>query len=78
LRTAALRGDWDSWAQAWQHIDENACRTLLAVRDTGKPVELVLCSQHHALHFTPGPGGWLDRLQRRLQRPALKDFTNLP
>lgn len=75
LRLPALIGDWASWAGAWQSVDQNACRQLLATLDAGDPVELVLCSDRNALHFASTPTGWVDRLQRRWRRTTLKDFT---
>jgi hypothetical protein len=40
------------------------------------PVELVLCSERSALHFTPAGGGLRARLLRRFSRPSLKDFVD--
>ncbi len=74
LRSPALHGDWAGWTQAWQQIDQGACRELAAALDRGVPVELVLCSERDALHFTPAAGGWRERLQRRFRRTTLKDF----
>ena len=75
LRGPALHGDWAGWTQAWQQIDQGACRELVAALERGAaPVELVLCSERDALHFTPAAGGWRERLQRRFRRTTLKDF----
>lgn len=79
LRRAALHGDWSGWAQAWQQIDQGPCRELAAALDGGAQVELVLCSDRAALHFTSAVVGWRARLQRRFSRPTLKDlFTSAP
>jgi hypothetical protein len=78
LRTPAMRGDWAAWAQAWQQIDQGACQELSAALDGGASVELVLCSDASALHFTPAAGGWRERLQRRFSRLTLTDFIRAP
>lgn len=71
LRTPALHGDWAGWTQAWQHIDQSACRELLATT-----AELVLCSERSALHFAPAAGGWRERLRRRFgHHPTLRDLA---
>jgi len=77
LRPAALRGDWTAWAEAWRQLDQGACQKLAGAIDRGQTCELVLCSERNAIHFTAAALGWRERLQRRLKRPSLKDFTAL-
>lgn len=76
LRDAVLNDDWASWSLTWQEIDESLCRDLLASLDAGRPVRLVLCSNHHCLELEPGPSGWADRLQRRWSRLGLHSFAD--
>ncbi len=74
LRSPALHGDWAGWTQAWRQVDQGACQELAAALERGAPVELVLCSERDALHFTPASGGWRERLRRRFRRTTLKEF----
>lgn len=78
LRRCALQADWEGWTRAWQSLDQGACRELAAAHAAGEPVELVLCSDRDALHFTPASGGWRTRLQRRFSHPRLQDFVTAP
>ncbi|MEO8544392.1 MAG: phosphoglycerate mutase [Burkholderiaceae bacterium] len=77
LRQSALLGDWQSWAQAWQQIDQNACRSLLDQMQAGLPVSLVLCSERNALVFEARNNRWGDRLRRRFRVASLQQFTPL-
>jgi hypothetical protein len=77
LRQSALQGDWASWAQAWQQLDQSACSGLLEALRAGRPASLVLCSERNALVFEARPRSWGDRLRRRLRGASLQQFTPL-
>ncbi len=64
LRDAAVQGDWQGWASAWQQVDATDCARMLAEMDAGKPATLTLCGERSAHTFTsPGGGGLLRRLR---------------
>lgn len=59
LRDAALREDWPAWAAAWQQVDAQQCRQLLAELDSGRPVRLTLCGEAGSRSWSSeGAGGW--------------------
>lgn len=59
-RQALLRDDFAAWLQAWSELDHTALREACEALDQGRPVELVLCGERHALSMTlpeRAPGG---------------------
>lgn len=63
LQTAALRGDWVAWGQAWQALDANELAGLQAALDAGTPnVQLTLCSEQRSLSYTPARPGLRQRI----------------
>lgn len=70
LREPALNEDWAAWQQAWQALDAGALRELLAAAERGEPVQLTLCGERHADHYTGAPAGLLQRLKRWLPGQA--------
>ncbi len=77
LRFPALQGDWVQWASAWQTVDQNACKQLLAELQAGRSASLVLCSERHALLFEKQPIGWGERLRRRFNDASLQQYSPL-
>lgn len=67
LRQAALRSDWPGWQAAWAALDAGDIATLLAAARRGEPVELTLCGERHARHWTLAPSGALARVGRSLR-----------
>lgn len=71
LRTAALNEDWATWQQAWQALDAGPIAQLLAAAERGEPVQLTLCGERHADHYTgPAPSGLMQRLRGMLSSRA--------
>jgi hypothetical protein len=66
LRDAAMQGDSQTWAAAWQQVDATECARLLAHLDAGKPATLTLCGERSAQTFTGAGGGGLWRRLRAL------------
>jgi hypothetical protein len=63
LQTAALRGDWAAWGQAWEALDTNELTALRAALDAGTPeVQLTLCSEQRHLSYTPARPGLRQRI----------------
>lgn len=52
LRDAALREDWPAWVQAWQALDGTECASLLAALERGESIQLTLCGERNAQHFS--------------------------
>jgi hypothetical protein len=52
LRQAALRADWPAWQAAWQLLDGTEIRALREAARKGQPVQLTLCGERHARHWT--------------------------
>lgn len=71
LRDAALAGDWQAWAAAWQQLDERDCVRLLDEVERGRDVRLTLCGEAGARTWTSrGVGTW-KRLVARLSLPSV-------
>lgn len=73
LRQAALRDDWAAWQTAWQDLDAGPVAELLRAAEAGQSVQLILCGERHAQHWsTPDPrqtGSLWQRLSARWRRP---------
>lgn len=68
LRGAALAGDFQSWAGAWQQWDAtHGARLLQAVR-TGQPIALLLAGERNAVLLQPSKASPLRRWRARWQR----------
>jgi hypothetical protein len=68
LAAAMLGGGVQAHAAAWPEVEAGPLAELTRSLDTGHAVQLTLCGPRAACHFsTPAPGGWLDRLGRRLR-----------
>ena len=66
LRDAALSGDWQAWARAWQELDAKECPRLAEALERGQPVALSLCGDRSAQTWAnAGSGG----VWRRLAAP---------
>lgn len=65
LRAAALAGDWQAWALAWQRLDDGAVDGALAAAQRGEPVELTLAGERCWVRYQAQPVGLLRRLERR-------------
>lgn len=71
LRAAALQEDWMRWVDAWHAVDASHGQALLAAQARGEPVQLTLCGDRHARHWSSQQRPLLQRLRARLQRPDL-------
>jgi len=69
LRSPALAGDWDAWAQAWQALDASVLRDALGRLHAGKPLALTLCGERHAQRFESRRQDLWSRLARRMRSP---------
>jgi hypothetical protein len=70
LRQSALRGDVQTWRQAWQQIDATALANLLAhLKATGQAT-LSLCSEHAAHTYTAAPAAWHQKITRLFNKPS--------
>jgi hypothetical protein len=72
LMPAGVRGDWASWARAWQALDPELAALCQAL-DAGTPVTLTLCHELSARRYTPSAENWWGRLRRRWQGTQLVD-----
>ena len=70
LRDTALLGDWTGWAAAWQQLDAQECRRLLADLDRGREVRLTLCGEAGARTWSSVGAGFWRRLASRFSAPA--------
>lgn len=70
LRDAALLGDWDAWAAAWQQLDAQECRQLLADVDRGRAVRITLCGEAGARTWSSAGTGLWRRLASRFSATA--------
>ncbi len=67
----ALQGDWQGWRQAWQALDADECRQLLARLDQGQPVTLTLCGERAARSWQPVRPSLWGRLSGGWRSPTL-------
>jgi hypothetical protein len=59
LRDAALQGDWQAWAAAWQRLDAREGARLLAEHERGGAVRLTLCGEAGARTWSSAAtSGW--------------------
>jgi hypothetical protein len=64
--------------EAWQTLDAQTLRPLLADVQQGLALHLTLCGEHQALSFRTAPRSWLARLLHTLgRRPALPPLHQL-
>ena len=69
LRTAAANDDAQAWCAAWNALESGALAALLQRAIRGEPVQLTLCGDDCALHFTRGtPTAW-QRLRAHWRTP---------
>ena len=77
LANAALRGDWQAYAQGWAAVDALA-QAMLLRQDAGEVLQLTLCGERRAQTFESIPVSWLSRLARLLApKPLLGYLENL-
>lgn len=70
LRASALRGDVQSWRQAWQHLDATAVADALKHLEATGQVMLSLCSEHTAHTYTAGPAAWHQKITRLFNKTS--------
>lgn len=73
LTQAAMRGDWASWAHAWQTLDAQLA-PLQAALDAGQSVTLTLCGELVAYRYTPAPRSIWQRLLHGFRPRQLSDI----
>ena len=64
LRTSALRGDVQTWQQAWQTLDATVLADLLAHLKTTGQATLSLCSENAAHTYQAAPAAWHQKISR--------------
>jgi hypothetical protein len=70
LRDAALQGDWNGWAAAWQQLDSQECARLLEQLERGAPVRLTLCGETGARTWSSAAASAWQRLRHTLAPAA--------
>jgi hypothetical protein len=70
LRHSAMRGDAQSWQQAWQALDATAVADFLKHLKTTGQGTLSLCSEHTAHTYTSTPAAWHQRFLRVFNKPS--------
>jgi hypothetical protein len=75
LREAALRGDWQGWAAAWQQLDARDCTRLLGELERGRTVRLTLCGETGSRTWGSAGAGTWQRLRNRLAPAAPAALT---
>ena len=71
LADAALRDDWQAYADAWGSLDAHEAKDWLARQSTGEVVRLTLCGERTALTFESAPRSLLRRLNHLLKPKPL-------
>ena len=71
LANAALRDDWQAYADAWVALDAHEAREFLTRQSAGEVVRLTLCGERTALTFESAPRSLLRRLNRLLKPKPL-------
>lgn len=74
LRDAALREDWDAWAQAWTALDAGPVADLLRQAEAGAPVQLTLCGERGAASFHSAPRSLAQRIQSLFRPQRFMDL----
>ena len=69
LRAPLIAQDWVAWAEAWQEIDANEIKPLLAAAQRGTPATLTLCGDRSAQRFENLPRPFWQRLASRWRAP---------
>lgn len=77
LTPAAVQGDWNSWARAWQALDAQLAPLQVALENK-QPVALTLCSELVARRYTPAARNTWQSLLQRFRPQALSDILVLP
>ncbi len=80
LRSAALRGDWPAWLQAWQTLDGSLIQQCLEQARERQPVTLTLCGERSFETWTqPAQAApWWQRSLRSLGlQPATPDVATV-
>ena len=73
LANAALRGDWQAYAQGWAAVDALA-HSMLLRQDAGEALQLTLCGERRAQTFESIPVSWLSRLTRLFPPKPLQGY----
>jgi hypothetical protein len=71
LRDAALQGDWQAWAGAWEELDARDCARLAADAEHGREVRITLCGEASARTWSSGGSTLWRRLGQRLRPPTV-------
>ncbi len=64
LADAALRDDWQAYADAWGVLDAHEAKDLLTQQSAGEVVRLTLCGERTALTFESAPRSLLRRVNQ--------------
>ena len=71
LANAALRDDWQAYAEAWGALDAHEAKDWLARQTAGDVVRLTLCGERSALTFESAPRSLRRRLTQLLKPKPL-------
>ena len=76
LRDAALRDDWQAWAQAWQKLDQVEGRAMLDAQSKGQPVQVTFCSERHSQTWLTQPQPLKQQFLRLFGSKRLQNMLN--
>jgi hypothetical protein len=77
-RQALLRHDLQAWQQAWHALDAGPLHALLALQTQGRPVQLSLTGERHAVSLSaPSRQGWLQKALGKFT-PGMQPARPLP
>jgi hypothetical protein len=71
LADAALRDDWQAYAEAWGSLDAHEAKDWLARQTAGEVVRLTLCGERTAQTFESAPRSLLRRFNQLLKPKPL-------
>ena len=71
LADAALRDDWQAYAEAWGSLDAHEAKDFLARQSAGEVVRLTLCGERTAQTFESAPRSLLVRFKQLLKPKPL-------
>ena len=77
LRDAALRDDWQSWAQAWKKLDQDEGRAMLGAHSKGEAVGLTFCSERHSQTWLAQPQALTTLFLRLFGSQCIQDVLKI-
>lgn len=74
LRQTALRQHWSAWQQAWQAAEDGPISAVLAHVRAGGAVQLTLCGEAQAIHFSGARPGLMQRFKAIFNKKCFADL----